>query len=161
MKIQRRISLTPTTFIYFLKGVAVISFIPDFQKTLFAPFVTSWLQSPSLDPWSDWVNNGGRVDAFPYGIAMFIPIALFAKFAYVVLPDVQQSAWIGMGSLLLLCDFIIYRLLKNQFGKSKGVLLVWALSPLVFFVASIHGQLDLVPTSLIFISFILLRSPRW
>ena len=161
MKIHRRITLTPTTFIYILKGVAVICFIPDFQKTLFAPFVTSWMQSPSLDPWSDWVNSGGRVDAFPYGIVMFMPIALFAKFASVILPDVQQSAWIGMGSLLLLCDFTIYRLLKNQFGKSKGVLLVWTLSPLVYFVAYIHGQLDLVPTSLIFISFILLRSPRW
>ena len=161
MKLHRRITLTPATFIYFLKGVAVICFIPDFQKTLFTPFVTSWMQSPSLDPWSDWVNMGGRVDAFPYGIAMFIPIALFAKFASIILPDVQQSAWIGMGSLLLICDFIIYRLLRNQFGKSKGVLLVWTLSPLVFFVAYIHGQLDLVPTSLIFISFILLRSPRW
>jgi len=161
VNLQRRIAFSPTALVYLLKAVAVIFLIPDFQKTLFAPFIVSWIQSPSLDPWSDWINKGGRVDSFPYGISMFVLIALFAKLALTILPDVQQAAWIGMGSLLLLCDFIIYRLLKNQFGKSKGILLIWTLSPLVFFVSYIHGQLDLIPTSLIFISFILLRSPRW
>lgn len=161
MKLQRRITFSPAALIYLLKAVAVIFLIPDFQKTLFSPFIVSWIQSPSVDPWSDWINKGGRVDAFPYGISMFVLIALFAKLAFTILPDVQQAAWIGMGILLLLCDFVIYRLLKNQFRESKGVLLIWTLSPLVFFVSYIHGQLDLIPTSLIFISFILLRSPRW
>jgi hypothetical protein len=57
--------------------ILVFALFPNIHRDLFLPFVSFALNNPSLDIWQSWLDSGGRPDAFPYGISMFVPIATF------------------------------------------------------------------------------------
>ena len=55
----------------FFKLALILVFIPEIQTNWFTPFVSSISQNLSLDPWTNYLDQGGDPSAFPYGPIMF------------------------------------------------------------------------------------------
>jgi uridine kinase len=133
----------------FTRGFFVILFVPVIQVSLFAPFLAS-SNFNFLDPWSDWIDSGGRSDAFPYGPVMllvhsFVPLSLsfLGLFSDSISPLVTSSILITF--ILLLADYLITRRILSQFKDQRRAAIIFLLSPLILFVTYILGQNDLFP----------------
>ena len=132
------------------------------QKNLFDPF----LSNPNLDlidPWGAWTNSLGRTDAFPYGFAMylcFLPAILINKILQAV--SIPLNFEVLVVVTLLVVEFLLYRHLKIFDLRTRGFW-SWAaiFSPLVLFITYIHGQLDVIPTSLMTFSVIYIFRNSW
>jgi len=139
-----------------------IVFSSTLQNEYFGPFLTN----PSLnflDPWSAWVGNNGRLDAFPYGLVMFLfflpSILLFKVFAeFSIIFDFTYL----ISLTLLGAEFFIFKLLRIFDLKSPKV---WSwmvlVSPLPIYISFIHGQIDVVPTLLMLFSCVSLLKNSW
>ena len=142
--------------------ILIALFSPGIQKELFDPF----LSNPSLDlidPWGSWTNSSGRTDAFPYGFAMylcFLPAILIGRVLQVF--SVSLNFEILIAITLLAIEFLLYRYLKIFDPRTRGIW-SWAaiFSPLVLFITYVHGQLDVVPTSLMVFSIICMLRNSW
>ena len=55
-----------------IKIILIIAFIPTIQQEWFIPFIVSWIENPTILPWSGHLATGGDPLAFPYGVVMFI-----------------------------------------------------------------------------------------
>jgi uridine kinase len=102
---------------------------------------------------------GGRQDAFPYGYAMYAPLLLMFLFFKVL----HVSMSLVIPSVLLIFDGLNLFILGKLNAAAKRNIAGWlyATSPLVLYISFVHGQLDLIPTSLLLISFFLLLESRW
>ena len=130
------------------------------QVQWFSPFITSFVSHPSLDPWSTFLSHGGDPQSFPYGPVM---LAYFSLFGWVTswLPP-AWSVQIGIFAGLLVLDIATVVLVSAWSGRNR-----WAactlviLSPIGIYATYIHGQLDLLPTALMFGSVFALTRKRW
>ena len=146
--------------VFFIKLIFIISLVPSIQEIWFVDFIKNSIYEPSLDPWSNYLMQSGDPLGFPYGPIMFltfIPISLLFKF--MGNPFGMEDYFIGIGFrlTLLLFDLISFivlsKLLKN---KTKEIIFFYWLSPLIFFVTYIYGQLDIIPTTVVLIAYYLL-----
>ena len=135
----------------------IFLYFPSLHKEWFVPFLQHWASQPSLDPWTSWVNSGGDVAAFPYGICMLL----------IAYPAALVAANFGMtaGSMALLLtfmvvDFVVAYVLM-QLKSSLEVLALWIVGPLTIYVTYIHGQTDVVVGSTILIALLAMRSDQW
>ena len=55
-----------------LKIFIIISFEPLISNQLFLPFINNFLNNFTFDPWSNFLENSGNINSFPYGITMLI-----------------------------------------------------------------------------------------
>ena len=55
-----------------LKLALVVVIAPEVQSLWFVPFIQAWIGQPGLDPWTDFLRQGGDFLAFPYGVVMFL-----------------------------------------------------------------------------------------
>jgi uridine kinase len=131
------------------RGFFVILFVPVIQVSLFAPFLASG-NFNFVDPWSDWINSGGRSDAFPYGPFMllvhsFVPLSLsfLGLFSDSIAPLATSSVLITF--ILLFADYFITRRILSQFKDHRRAVGIFLLSPVILFVTYILGQNDLFP----------------
>jgi uridine kinase len=140
----------------------ITMFSSAIQKDLFDPF----LSNPNLnliDPWGAWTNSLGRADAFPYGFAMylcFLPAILINRILQAI--SVPLDFEILVVITLLAMEFLLYRHLKI-FDLRTRRSWSWAaiFSPLVLFITYIHGQLDVIPTSLMTFSVVYIFRNSW
>jgi len=142
--------------------ILMVMFSSDIQKNLFDPF----LSNPSLDlidPWGSWANSLGRTDAFPYGFAMylcFLPAILIDRALQVFSVSLDFEVLIAI--TLLAMEFFLYRYLKIFDLRTREI---WSwvaiFSPLVLFITYVHGQLDVVPTTLMAFSIISILRNSW
>lgn len=132
-----------------LKLLTVLLFSSGYKDELFVPFVTNFVTT-GANPW-DTALSIGQLDAFPYP-----PLML-----YILSITLAPIAWLGSQSLVLenflyklptiAADLAIAWLLLRQFpNEKKRVLLFYFLSPIIWFASYAHGQLDLIPTALLF-----------
>ena len=132
------------------------------QKDLFVPF----LSNPNLnllDPWGAWTITSGRTDAFPYGFAMylcFLPAILVDRILRVFSVPLDFEVLVAI--TLLAVEFLLYRYLKFFDLRTRGI---WSwvaiFSPLVLFITYVHGQLDVIPTSLMAFSVVFIFRKSW
>jgi uridine kinase len=111
-------------------------FVTDF----YYPFFRS-INGFGIDPWSGWVENGGRQDAFPYGLVLFT--LLYCVFLLDLLVEHLfnlVSTMISFAILLLLVDFYIYKVLNKRANKSAALLYIS--SPLVIYISYLTLQSD-------------------
>ena len=143
-----------------LRVVLLVLLVPAIQRAWFAPFVEHFLDHPSLTPWSDWQAAGGDGAAFPYGPAMLVWFGFFgALTAWLPVPWAVQ---LGMALGVLAADLAIVWLLLRTGGPRPGrALVLAAVSPVLLYASYVHGQLDLVPTALMFLSLLAFRRRRW
>jgi len=145
-----------------VRVILITIFSSTIQKDLFVPF----LSNPNLnliDPWGAWTNSLGRTDAFPYGFAMylcFLPAIMINKIlqAFSVPLDFEVLVVIT----LLAMEFFLYRHLKIFDLRAKGFWSWTAIfSPLILFITYVHGQLDVIPTSLMAFSIVYIFRNSW
>lgn len=133
-------------------------FSSGFQRDIFIPFVSIFLKSFS-NPWAEICQSNQGIIAFPYP-----PLMLYALSPFVFLINL-----FGIENFLLvnfifkiplyLSDILCFYLLCKLFpDKFKEIILFYFLNPIIIYINYIHTQLDLIPTSILFLSaFLLIR----
>ena len=138
----------------------VLAMVPLIHTAWFVPFFDSAVADPSLDPWETFLRHGGDSESFPYGPVMFLWFGLWAW-----LTSWLPAPWgtqMGLGLGLLALEVLLWVLVTRwRPAASRTALLLIALSPLAIYASYIHGQLDLLPTLLMFASLLLLRDRHW
>lgn len=137
-------------------------FTSSLQRDLFVPF----LMNPNLDlldPWSSWVEMQGRLDAFPYGIVMFlffIPAILFSYILERLLIPIEFSLLVGC--TILVTEYFTLKLVK-VFDKISPKVWSWTviLSPLPIYISFVHGQIDMIPTLIMLLVSVSLMKNFW
>lgn len=124
----------------------------------YAPFLQNSIDNFGIDPWSNWINNGGNSLAFPYGYAMwiiFIPGILLAQL-------VGTSAGSAYCFTLLLVDLFLLGLFKMLYSISnKKLLIAYWLSPIPILGTYYFGYNDLIPVLFLVGSLLLLHHKKF
>lgn len=135
------------------------------QKNLFIPFIINNINSISIDPWKSFISNGGKDFAFPYSISM---VGILSPPVYIgnlldKFFDISYFSSIAFNLTTLFFDFIllICILLSMQKIKTNLVLITYWLSPYVIYITYWHGQIDIVPVSIMFISLFLITKNKY
>lgn len=143
-----------------VRVVMLLVFVPRIQSVWFVPFLHDMIQHPSLDAWQSFLNSGGDAQALPYGPVMLAWFGLWA-----LLTGWLPGTWgiqLGIALGLLVLDLTLWALVRAwQPARSRPALLLLAFSPVVTYASYVHGQLDLLPTVLMFASALCMRRRQW
>ncbi len=149
-------------FWVFTRFALLMIFSGAIQRDLFAPFL-SHPNMNVIDPWGSWTSSQGRADAFPYGFVMylfFLPAVLVHRLLTVF--SVSFDFEILIMSTLLFMEFLMCKSMKVFDLKTKDS---WSwvaiFSPLALFITYIHGQIDIIPTTLMVLSAVYLFGNSW
>jgi hypothetical protein len=145
------------------KIALIIFFIPEIQQEWFVPFIVEAIESPSVSPWSVFINSGGDPLAFPYGPIMLLAHLPSTFLGWIVdfFTGFNYFAGLGFRISLLGADLLLLSLLLQQFEKHwRGLLLHYWLSPIVIFITYWHGQTDLIPIAIFILSISMLRKSK-
>jgi uridine kinase len=141
---------------------ALTLFASSLQKDLFVPF----LSNPNLDlldPWSSWVGMQGRLDAFPYGVVMFLFFLPAILLSYILeqLP-ISIDFSLLIGCTLLVVEYYTLKLVQ-VFDKVSPKVWSWAviMSPLPLYISFVHGQIDIIPSLIMLLVSIFLMKNSW
>ena len=146
-----------------LKLVASALFGSHFVRDLFIPFITWFVDHHFQNPWDAFVATG-PIDAFPYSGVMLAALSAPQALATLIMPGVVASQeWLRLLLIrlpMLGADLVIFAVLLRWFDtKRDRVLWIYWCSPILFFISYVHGQVDSIPTALLFVSlFLLLRN---
>ena len=144
---------------FFLFGlfirIVLISIVSPYAiSEWYAPFLETAISSPSLDPWSEWIESGGALAAFPYGISMlltFLPLQYIFDFF-------SLDSQISYFTTILIMDLVLLFFLDNLvYGRKKLILVTYWLSPIIILASYVYGLNDLIPISFLIISIFYLR----
>lgn len=122
----------------------------------YAPFIESFLNHPTIDPWSQWLSQGGSDQAFPYGLGMmaaFLPLSALAQISNGLI-----SIGTAMMITLLIFDLallLVITLLSG--GAVKKSLVYYWISPITLGATYVLGFNDIIPVVFIAASVLLLR----
>ena len=144
----------------FFKLILILVFIPEIQTDWFVPFVNSFSQNLSFDPWTNFLDREGDPFAFPYGPVMFLVLLPFTLIGGTIDGLIGLNYFSGLGfrlSLLGADIFLLFTLLQQFEKNQKGILIHYWLSPLVIFITYWHGQTDIIPLGLFIYSASLLK----
>jgi len=142
-----------------LRIVALPFFGSSYLTDLFVPFVDSGVVNPLSNPWASWDPV-----FFPYGGALYL-ILLIPKLAgYLLLGDVA----LGTGPValaiikapLLALDTMLLLTLSRMTRRSRDLLVMFWLNPVLFYISYIHGQLDVASMAFGVLSLHLLAQRR-
>ena len=146
-----------------IKLFLIIFFVPEIHIELFMPFLIDWINDPNLIIWNKELMTN-NISPFPYGIIMFcifIPLtSIFYLTNYIFdLNNLLFVSNLGLKLTLLFFDFFALVILIKIFTKIKNeIILYYWLSPLVIFITYWHGQLDIIPVSLLLLSLFYLKN---
>lgn len=165
MKIVHWRNIFPRMGVLFFIGlaarlVALYALHPAPIHEWFAPFVTFFLQFPSIDPWTNFLQSGA-IKSFPYGIVMLALLTPLSWVGYVCNAS-PAAVGLGIGATLLLADIAVLRLLQRLLpDKTPFLMAFWWLSPLVLATNLWVGQLDVVPIVLLLACILCLKEKRY
>ena len=141
------------------KIFALAFFSSNYQNDLFIPFVKHFLNNFD-NPWGHFYQNPAGIE-FPYSPVMLYILSIFyapIHWCNVNLP-VLNNIFFKMPTLL--ADIIIYSLLTKIYpNKKRNVLIYYFATPIIFYACYVHSQIDLIPTTLLFLSVYLLTTGR-
>ncbi len=120
-----------------------------YLRELFIPFSNYFLDS-FLNPYEQFI--GLNPDSFPYPAGMLYVLSFFKG-------GISYLLGINSGDLFLyripnlIGDYLILRILVLWLpSKERLILFIYWLSPVLFYISYLHGQLDVIPVSILFIS---------
>ena len=146
----------------FLKLFAGCLFASAFLTDLFLPFVNYFINSGFANPYEHF-NSLGEVAHFPYPAIMLYLMAV-PKFLF---------GWIAPNNIffnlfllrlpIFISDITIFFVLKSwlQDRFEKRLIYFYWLSPVLFYISYVHGQLDVIPISLLFLSLYFLFKDKY
>jgi len=149
----------------FSRIVLVVIFAPAIHLQLFEPFL-SYSSNNFYDPWSTWLLHDGRIDAFPYGLVMFLcflPAVILNTIFSIFIPAAESSTFLILFAFTIaMFEFVLF-LILNIFKKStrKGVAWLGIFSPLGLYISFIHGQIDIVPAFILTLGASYILKGNW
>ncbi|MCK8664748.1 hypothetical protein M1M11_07605 [Pseudomonas azerbaijanoccidens] len=112
----------------------------------YLPFLDTSTNTPTLNPWGTWLDQGGAITAFPYGYVMwlaFLPAILVCK-------ALALPLMFGYGTTLIGADILMLAVLRKIVpGRDRLLLAVYWLSPIVIVGSYVLGFNDLIPVLLL------------
>ena len=164
MIITNRKKIIFTIFLV-IKIIFVIFAIPSIQDIWFIDFLTNSINNPSFDPWSNYLLNSGDSLGFPYGPIMyliFLPLSFLFWNLGIIFGLEEYFIGIGFRANLLIFDLIAFYVLSKLLNdKKKEIIFFYWLSPLIFYVTYIYGQLDIIPTTIVLIAYLFLYKNKF
>lgn len=151
-----------------LRLVMVFFFTSVSQEKYFLPFLRVFFDHPTFNPWG-YFSSLSSVDlaAFPYGAMMLFPILAVGLVIHgmaALFPLVHWERLVLPVSILSF-DFATYVLLSNMVNRQhrRAISTYYWLSPIVFSICYLQGQLDIIPVFFLGLSLFLLenKSPFW
>jgi uridine kinase len=159
--LERRVTANVALFIGVAARVAlVVVLVPTVQAVWFAPFFEDALRQPSLDPWGTFLAGGGDPRSFPYGPVMFVVFGAAAA-ATSWMPD-GLGIQVGIAAGILIVELLIWVTAMRWVPERRSrIALLFAVSPVMIYASYVHGQLDVLPTLLMFASGLMIVRGRW
>ncbi|MBO8240540.1 hypothetical protein HA152_07465 [Prochlorococcus marinus XMU1412] len=151
--------------ILFIKLIAIFCFIPIIQEKYFNTFFIYFFNNPSLDIWSNFLLEKGDPLSFPYGPIMFmvfLPLTYIGHNLGSIIGLETYLIGLGFKLTILVFDILGFILIYKLFpSRIKNIIYFYWLSPLIFYVTYIHGQIDLIPSVLLLWAYFLLSINRF
>lgn len=159
MNSLKKLCLHPLFILGLVLRIALIVLVqPAAVVDWYVPFLDVSTEHLTLDPWTVWINQGGTLDAFPYGYAMwlfFIPMVLLSKLT-------GLSMIYGYGITMLVADFILLLILRVLREKRvRNLLAIYWLSPIVLFATYGMGFNDLIPVVILVAAIYFIKTRRF
>lgn len=127
-------------------------FSSGYQDDLFIPFVLNFIENGG----NPWESQQASHEAFPYPPLMLYILSVFLT-PIQFLPSNNIVEGILYGLPLLLSDLLITVILIRLFiWHKKEIFIFYFSSPIILFSTYMHGQLDILPTAILFLSIFLL-----
>jgi uridine kinase len=145
----------------FLKILAGSFLASSFATELFVPFLTHFSTHPLSNPYETFLLEG-KTNAFPYPFGMLTLLSFpYLVFSSIVTEYVSPVNLFLLRATLLLADLSILTILLAWFrDKTKDVLVLYWMSPILFYITYIHGQLDSIPIAFLFLSLYFISKKR-
>lgn len=131
----------------------VLCYEPQIISNLFIPFIQSFSDHFDFDVYNEFFLSGKK-ENFPYPAMMLYFFGfLHGCFQFIFGEHLPYTTGVLIRLTLFICDFaLLLSLARLLRGKIKDVVCFYWLSPAVFFMIYIHGQLDVLPMTMLFIS---------
>lgn len=145
----------PFVLILLVKIMFAGLFSSDYQNKMFEPFVLDFfrgLREGVFNPWQAYYESGKAIH-FPYPIFMLLLSSIGGVGTLLAekLPLFIHN--IAFKLPLFLADILIMSFLVKMFpNRAHRCLWCYFASPIIIYACYMHGQLDLIPMSLAFIS---------
>ena len=138
----------------FLRVVLILLAMPVAISGWYLPFLDTSISFFSIDPWSNWLEQGGSQEAFPYGYAMwlfFLPSISLCKL-------LGMPLYYGYSASILMADVGLLVLLnKLILDRRRLLLFIYWLSPIVLLSSYVLGLNDVIPIFLLMLVLYFLR----
>ena len=138
----------------FIKVILAFTLASNFLTDLFIPFTDYYISSGFSNPYEHFIKID-QANAFPYP-ALMLYIVSIPRIIFGIFTDwsIISSSTIFLARLpILLADFLILVLLSRLIKEhTKKILIYYWLSPILIYINYIHGQLDVIPVSILFVS---------
>lgn len=147
----------------FIKIIFASTLASHFLTHLFIPFTDYYVSSGFDNPYKYFIDEK-MSNAFPYpSLMLYIVSVPRILFGFLFNFSTISFSTIFLSRLpILLADFLILiilsRLIKNN---NKKILIYYWLSPVLIYINYVHGQLDVIPIAILFISLYLLFKRRF
>ena len=142
----------------FLKLIISYFFSSDFTIKYFSPFVEYFVNTGFSNPYEEFSTNSFEI--FPYPSLMLLILSIpRILFDFGGLSIATSSFLIK--TPLLIADITIFYVLKSLLNHrhTLRLIIIYWFSPVLIYISYIHGQLDIIPISLVFVSlFFLFRN---
>ena len=151
--------------------VAIVVCKPSsIQQELFIPFIPSHI-APFIDPWSSYLSSSNQLlDAFPYGFITYIWYKSFIIAGGLIgqilsFWNAEDILYYGFNFGTLVLDTLtlvsINILAPLSSRSTKKIIFLYWLSPISLYGLYLHGQIDILPISLLLLSLVFLRFWRF
>lgn len=124
----------------------------------FIPFIDKFINQ-GINPYDYFYSIKNIV--FPYPGAMLLIVSPAFGLFNIFIKDLSENIHLSLLAIripILLADTLIYLVLcKLLPSKEKKVLWLYFASPILFYINYFHGQLDVIPTSILFLSIYFLH----
>ncbi|MGC6411728.1 MAG: hypothetical protein ACON4F_02730 [Candidatus Puniceispirillaceae bacterium] len=138
--------------------ILLLVFTPIYANSFYVPFLEFTVSTAGVDPWYQWMNNGGDLLAFPYGTMMWL----------VFLPGFAVSSLFGFsgdvayfGTLFLVEITVLFLLAQMLRARLTLLLIVFWLSPITLVASYIYGFNDIVPICLLLVMAFCMQRNKW
>jgi uridine kinase len=136
------------SLIIVLKLLLLALFSSGYQDALFIPFVMEYLNQGG----NPWEYPSMTKEAFPYPPLMLYVLSAFL-FPLQFFPNSPLLESLLYGLPLLLSDLLIAAILIKMFVWHKTeIFIFYFTSPIILYSTFMHGQLDILPTAILFTS---------
>lgn len=147
--------------VFCIKIVLMGLFSSDYQNNLFMRFITGFLErlreGSVINPYEFFRQEPSL---FPYPPVMLIIESIGGIFSFATNSLFLKNILFKLPNLLFDC-LGMYYLMKMFPGKRRYIAAIYFASPIIIYSTYMHGQLDIIPTSLLIMALAYLTSSKY